>query len=948
MTTQGRVADAGEAVNGPVMMNSRIVSESHRVEEAAAETAAGRRSFFADYRAPAGKYDELQGAACSVAGKSTSAAKPPLQPKNPSSLGDTPEPWKRLDRALTEVGRESFGRLWTQTRHALRENGIAYGSPGQFDDRSRPWQLDPIPLVLAAKEWEQISAALQQRARLLNHIVTDLLGPQRLITDGLLPAEVVFRHPMFHRSLWHEGMAARMSIMIYAADIARDQQGEWWVLGDRTEAPSGLGFALENRLLTSRMLPSAFHRLQVCRLASFFMDLRDAIARLADPQLQEDPSQPPRVVLLTRGESSARYFEDAFLSRYLGYTLAEGQDLAVRDNRLVFKTLRGLLPVDVVLRRPDSRTLDPLEIISGQYNGTAGLLQAWRIGQVGMANPPGAGIVESPVMMSFLPFLCQEIFGEPLKMPAVATWWLGAEAIRKKVLRRLDDVIIRPAFERPGPAANAESARLMRLPKEQLLDLIHARPYDFVAQERVERSSMPVWSGANDPLVTTMASERSGHSELQAGNVVVRAFQLQHAPDEFQTMQGGLVRVEPVEEGSADELCKDLWILSDQPVRHVSLLDQNSTQIELRRGGAELPSRVAENLFWVGRHLERTEAVARLLRSVVVRLTGEDEATQLPEMSMLLRGMVEQNQIEPDYVVPDILGTLRPLEQVLPQLVCDPEHHGGLRSRIDTLMRTTMTVRDRISADSWRAIRKVGDVFAEIDAATASLPDTLELANETILSLTAFSGLASESMTRTTTWRFLDLGRRLERASQSASILRCACELPSTHSSATFVALLENAESLMTYRSRYQSGFRWGPVCDLLICDSSNPRSVAYQLAAIVDHIQRLPEELSRSVDAELNAAAVEMLHLVEALNPASLQGAEPVRRLSELLAVLDQKLPKFSDAINHAYFVHTPRLRTLGGLEVSSTSSLPNVPPYPSLSSRDDLDPTDWSGGAI
>lgn len=921
-------------------------------------------SFFGSYMPPLERFDEL----CGV---------PQTEPLSPEPINDA---WQRLDTALGNVGATEFSRLWDQTRHALRENGIAYGSVPQAEgslpteDRSRPWQFDPIPMVIPAAEWESIAAALEQRARLLGEILTDLLGPQRLLTSGLLPGEVLFRHPLFHRALWTERSRAPTPLVLYAADIARDHTGKWWVLGDRTEAPSGLGFALENRLLTSRMLPGAFHRLNVRRLASFFIDLRESTARLAPRQSDRNANRTsdPRVVLLTRGESSARYFEDTFLARYLGYTLAEGQDLVVRGDQLYFKTLGGLLPVDVVLRRPDSRTLDPLEIVASQCNGTSGFFQAWRLGQVGMVNPPGSGIVEAPVMMAFLPFLCQEMLGEPLRMPAVATWWLGAEVIRKKILRRLDDVVIRPAFERPGPRAEADTARMARMSKEKLTELICSRPHDFVAQEKVQRSSVPVWCGGSGVSqdATSERSAKQSTGNFQSGSIVVRAFQVQRGnPGEYQTLQGGLVRVEPLgredwpcashvkeELGKLEtspgtvELCKDLWVLADEPVRYVTLLDQHQDVVAVRRGGAELPSRVADNLFWVGRHLERTEAVARLLRSVALRLTGEELSNQLPEMSMLLRAMVEQNQIEPDYAVPDILGSLRPLEQVLPQLVCDPMHHGGLRYRTDTLIRTASTVRDRISGDSWRAIRKVGEVFDGVEASRASLADVLELANETILALTAFSGLASESMTRTTTWRFLDLGRRLERATQSASILHCASEVKeSVATTSTFVALLENAESLITYRSRYQSGFRWGPVCDLLICDTTNPRSIAYQLLAIEDHVRQLPKELHRPADEELIEAAALLVRLVEKLDPSTLIGPHSVSAIAKLVIELEVLLPRFSDTINHLYFVHTPTQRMLGGLDQGDVSTggdgfRRNI--APEIDSE--VDPQDWGGGAI
>lgn len=910
-------------------------------------------AFFGAYRPVSGGFDELRGAVSNVQSPPTGLL----------------SHWQGLDRSLGRLGADGFQRRWEQAGQMLRENGIAYGSPGQAPRKSRPWIPDPLPILIPAKEWDEITAAIEQRAHLLSEILADLLGPQRLLRDGLLPPDVVFRHPQFRRSLWSDQPRRQSLLHLYAADIARDPAGKWWVIGDRTEAPSGLGFALENRLLVSRMLPDPFHSLHVKRLASFFIRLRETIASLAPPLETGAMKLDPRVVLLTRGEGSARYFEDTFLARYLGYTLAGGQDLVVRGNKVMFKTLGGLVPVDVILRRPDTGTIDPLEMISDERNGAAGMLQALRLGGVRMVNPPGSGLVETPVLMSFMPYLCEQMFGEPLRMPAVATWWLGNETARRKVLKRLDSVVIRPAFERPGPRADRETARLEMMPRAQLIETIEARPYDYVAQERVARGGVPIWNrdGAsipgvaqsynqiqNQPQSQSQVQSLAGQTQSMGGQVqsgsslnksrqpqewltgraVVRVFQVRSSDNHgYVTMSGGLARVRLEDSQIAAEArnpnaqperewCKDVWVLSETPVRHVTLLGERTDPIELRRGGAELPSRVADNLFWVGRHLERTDSAARLLRAVVLRLTGEDEVMLVPEMSVLLRAMVGQDQIAPDYAVPEMLGSLKPLEKVLPSLVLDAAHAGGLRARAEMLVRTASTVRDRISFDSWRAIRKVGDVFEGVEIARADLGDVLELSGETILALAAFSGLASESMTRTPTWRFLDLGRRVERAAQSVAILRCACEVKDRLISPTFVALLENADSLMTYRSRYQSGMRLGPVCDLLMCDRTNPRAIAYQLAAVIDHVRALPTELNRQPDEHLQQAATEMLEPIDAFDLARLDRPDAVGHLLPLLERLDEQLPRFSDTINHRYFVHAPTDRPLGGLENTALQS--------------------------
>ncbi|HMO85298.1 MAG TPA: circularly permuted type 2 ATP-grasp protein, partial [Lacipirellulaceae bacterium] len=556
-------------------------------------------------------------------------------------------------------------RRWEQAQRRLRQNSLAYPDLGNPTARRHPWELDGFPLVIGAQEWAGVAAALQQRARLLDLVLVDLFGPQRLVRDGLLPPEVLYRHPGFRLPYcrgpipWSArgnepdaaayGDAGPKMLQFYAADLARGSDGRWGVLADRCESASGAGFALENRLALSQMLPDVVRHCRVERLAAYFIAVKEQLARLAPPYEGE-----PRVVLLSQEAGSINYFEDAFLARYLGYTLAEAGDLAVRRNQVFLKSLAGLSPVHVLLRRPNSEHCDPLEVVDGGSLGVAGLFQAARSGNVALANSPGSGLVESPVFLAFLPALCQALLGEPLQMPNVATWWCGDPAALAEVLPRLDELNVAPAFRRRGQLP-AETSRLAELDRDELAALVLRDPGAYVAQERMVRSTAPVLAG----------------DQVSPSYIALRTFAVAQQ-ERYVVMPGGLARVSPtlgpLELSLLDgERSKDCWVLADGPVAQISLLTAPDEEVELRRGGVDLSSRAAENFFWMGRHAVRAESLAKLLRSAARRLAGEEALERIPELPHLLRALAEQGQIEPGYVVDEIRPQLPSIERQLPR-----------------------------------------------------------------------------------------------------------------------------------------------------------------------------------------------------------------------------------------------------------------------------------------
>ena len=797
--------------------------------------------------------------------------------------------WKRFVESSAGLTAEEFGRRWSQAQRLLRENSLAHPEPATRPVHGdHPWALDALPLMIAGDEWQTVSSALQQRARLLDLTLRDLYGPQRLLTENILPPEVVFRHPGFQLPYCEARPAEERLLHFYAADLARSPDGTWWVIADRCEAPSGAGFALQNRIASSRILPDVIHACQVERLAPFFLAVRRQMTRLS--QRGADA----RVILLSQAAGSDNYLEDAFLARYLGYPLAEAGDLAVRDQRLHLKTLGGLSPVDVLIRRPNSEECDPLELSTTASFGVAGLVQSWHSGQVAIANSLGSGLIESPIFMAFLPKICRALLGEPLAMPGVATFWCGDPTSLARVLDQLDQLSVKPAYRRRG-LAQTQAQRLSEMDHDRLRRLILRDPAAFVAQERVVRSSVPVWA----------------NSQFQQSFIALRSFAVADN-DDYTVMPGALSRVSssltPLELSLlAGEHSKDTWVLADGPVKQVTLLKTAGDDLELRRGGVDLPSRAAEHFYWLGRHAVRAEISGKLLRAVTLRLTREEDTDEIPELPVLLRILAERGQIEPGFVVDVIKDQLPAIESALPAAVFDDQQPGTMRSTVSELVFLSSTVRDLMSIDTWRIIRQM-NVDSWPNSESQSLLPVLDQLETLLLQLAAFGGHVSESMTRTHAWRFLDLGRRLERSMQISSILRTVLEQDQQPNYQALEALLEIFDGVMTYRSRYHTRVELGPVLDLLLQDESNPRSLAYQLALCATHVSDLPsigqEDTQRTeqslADGILNH--LRNMDLLSSLQPLKYEAANP---LINLLTIVEVTLPELSNVISHKYFFH-------------------------------------------
>jgi uncharacterized circularly permuted ATP-grasp superfamily protein/uncharacterized alpha-E superfamily protein len=813
----------------------------------------------------------------------------------------SPRPhWDRVVGLFERLGLQEVGQRWDQARQLLREHGVSYDVSGDPKGVARPWNLSPIPMVIGAETWQQIADGLAQRARLLELVVADLYGPQRLFARGDLPPEFAFAHPGFLRAC--AGIApsgAGRHLPFHAADLVRAPDGRLHVLADRTQAPAGVGYALENRIVLSRALSEVFRDCGVARLAPFFRTVRGTLRDLA-PHNRDNP----RIVLLTPGPYNATYFEQAFLAQYLDLTLARSDDLVVRDHRVYLKTLGALRPVDVILRRVNDDFCDPLELRPDSSLGVPGLVQAVRSGNVAVANPLGTGVLQAPAILPFLPALCRALLGEELKLPSVRTYWCGDAAGLAYVESHLAELVVKPAFP-SGPTAPVFCSELARAELGELRARIRAHPRDHVAQECVCLSVVPSLA----------------QGELGPAPLWMRAFVVASG-DGYEVMPGALSRAGRVGERQALSLrrggeSKDTWVLADGPVGTFSLLPPPRAPVELSRGGGDLPSRVADNLFWLGRYAERTEATARLARAVAVRLSDSNGPGD-PELSSDCDALFVILQAQ-TRMVPSAQAAERPAARgpaVSPMAerrlfaAIFGDQVGTLAATAAETQRVARTIRDWISADTWRAVAELDEELSRPHRVSGrgTLASTVTLLDRVVMVLAALSSLAADSMTHGHSWRFLDMGRRLERGLHLVTLLRAALDDPSSPDAALLEELLQIADGSMTYRRRYLATLQVAPVVDLLLTDETNPRSVVFQVATLARHIDALPRDPGRprSREQTLALSALAELRLADVAELCSPDARSGQRRpVLELLDRIGALLPALSDSISGAYFNH-------------------------------------------
>jgi uncharacterized circularly permuted ATP-grasp superfamily protein/uncharacterized alpha-E superfamily protein len=789
--------------------------------------------------------------------------------------------WRRLFDQLQRSTPMQLAQRQALLTRQIQENGVTYNVYADPKGADRPWELDLLPHVIAADEWEQLSAGIAQRARLLNAVLADLYGPQRLIAEGLLPAELVFGHNNF---LWPcQGISPPDGafLHLYAVDLARTPDGRWWVTADRTQAPSGAGYALENRTIVSRAFPELYRDLKVQHLAGFFRTLQETLARQAPSD-----DEAPLVVVLTPGRFNESYFEHLYLARQLGYPLVEGGDLTVRDATVYLKTLSGLRRVHAIMRRLDDDFCDPLELRTDSALGVPGLLEAVRQGRVLVANALGSGVLESPGLLGFLPKINQYLFGEELILPSIATWWCGEAPVLAQALEKLPELLIKPAF--PSQSFAPVFGRdLSEKQRQALAERMQTRPYAYVAQELAQLSQAPIWQAEG--------------GQLQPRAIGMRVYAVA-SRDGYRVLPGGLTRVA----GEADAevvsmqrggASKDTWVLGDRPPSGEQWKAQRNIGVhDLVRRDPYLPSRVVENLFWFGRYCERCDDSARLLRIMLARYVDGDDPQALEaavDLGERLNLLPEEGEL-PERLLAALLGDDWPF---------------SLRSNLQRLQWAASQVRGKLSRENWQALVELQREAMALETEEPDFGELLDFLNRLVMSLAALSGFALDDMTRDEGWRFLMIGRRIERLQFLSGSLAAFLRGAGTFDQAGLEWLLELGNSSITYRSRYLAVAQLIPVLDLLLLDEQNPHAVLFQLKLVTRTLKRLNDDFGAPRETGLPQLVERLARFDLGCLENSLFGEASVRAAIEGLADLLQEIAdasgQVSDRLALRHFAH-------------------------------------------
>jgi len=863
--------------------------------------------------AKAGHFDEMRGAVIRDLAPSATTA-PESVPAN-EKMADV---WREFFTTLQSDTAIDMDQRDANLTRQVRDNGITYNVYADENGPQRPWSLDLFPLIVDAQSWQRIEVGVLQRMRLLERVMADVYGPQTLLHDGFLPPALVHAHPGYLRAMHGVEPVGGRYLHIAAFDLARGPDGNWWVEAQRSQAPSGLGYLLENRLAISAQFPQAFQSLRVQRLAGTYRALMDSMKAMS-------PAGPDaHLALLTPGPYNETYFEHAFLARYLGLTLVEGNDLLVRDECLFLKTLKGLVPVHGLLKRVDDQYLDPLELRADSTLGVPGLLQAIRAGNVLVANAPGSAFLESPALLGFLPALSRHLLGEQLSLPALPTWWCGERSAMQEALPRLAECAIKSTY--PGSAAHGSfesvlGGKLGALALDEWSGRIVRHAEEHTVQAYTPLSQMPTWQ-------TSGKVEAGGGGRLLARSVMLRVFVVSDGAKSWRVLPGGLARVasagQEITSMQRGGSSADVWALTRGEVDHSTLLAPHMTPESLMQRKRLITSRAAENLFWLGRYTERAENAIRLARLTLECLHGEEQSSA-PLLTWLSQMAVANTLVLPG--VPSALQAPHVFER---SLIDSLGNSGGATSvgyYLRALKMVGSSVRERLSLEHWRIINRCEEELFERCAAQRQRADfsalqALQILKDTSDHMAAVTGAQTDRMTRDDGWRLLSIGRHIERLGFLSSALLRGIDTGSLHTAGGFDAMVELFDSAITFHAQFQQSRDMPALVDLLVIDRDNPRSVSWIAHTLRGRLAKLAGSdpnrlcpLSLKVPnpgswglAQLCDSAPDLV--TSAREPASARVTDPPAPRFELLKdVLQQCVQAsfvVSDDISTTYFTHS------------------------------------------
>ena len=873
---------------------------------------AAQTAFALASNAKLGHFDELRG---TTAGKATGQS----QSQSQSTSGSQPfikfdtdintlsQPWQDFFDFLGPDGFADLNHRTANLRRQIRDNGVTYNVYADANGPQRPWSLDLFPLIIGPDDWAHIEAGIQQRTRLLNAIMADVYGPQTLLSRGLLPAALVQGHPGYLRAMQGVQPAGGMFLHIAAFDLARGPDGRWAIVSQRTQAPSGLGYLLENRLSISMLFPEAFRGMHVQRLADSYKALVDSMKALS----REANS---RIVLLTSGPYNETYFEHAYLARYLGLTLVEGDDLLVRGEFLFLKTLQGLEPVHGVLKRLDDEFLDPLELLADSTLGVPGLLQVIRAGNVQVANAPGSAFLESSAMLGFLPALSRDLLGETLSLPSLSTWWCGEQAVMQRVLAQLKNGVIKPTYPATGMASVLGHTQNQRELDEWAGRIVRGAG-DYTVQAYCPLSQTPTWS----------------NNRIEPRSAMLRVFALPDGHGSWRVLPGGLARLAGKDQNIASMQyggsSADVWVLAQHfDARHSPESARASEPAEAllpRPTAARKPattadigrkqpvtSRAAENLFWLGRYSERSENSLRLAQLTLHSLAG-DEQYSAPLLAWVSALAVSNSLVLAG--VPTAVLARRVFERALIAGLGDTQANASVGFTLCALKDAASAVRERLSQEQWHVIVQMEhDFFKHCAAFMQPVPDyslaaALSTLEATSRYLAAMTGAQTDRMMRDDGWRLLSIGRHIERLNMLAGALAKGFDTGAVFDDSGFSAIVALFDSTITFHAQYQQRRDLPALLDLLVLDQDNPRSLSWVLTSLKNRLTKLMNNTAQggaSPDTALDRLVAEDLPQLSGALKSAVQSTEP-QELSAAFNRCQSFARALSDQLSQRYFSH-------------------------------------------
>ena len=809
--------------------------------------------------------------------------------------------WLPLFNKVNNLGADVLTNRQEELDWLLSENGVTYNVYNDPKGLNRPWRLNSIPFIIHNNEWKSIEKGVEQRAKIYDLVLKDIYGDRKLIKEGIIPQEVIYAHRGFLRQCDQINYSFDKLLLIYASEIARGPDGRMWVVNDRVEAPSGMGYALENRTNLTKIHSGIFNKMNVQRLTDFLYKFNDLLTSIAPNKIEN-----PNIVILTPGSHNETYFEHAFLSSYFGYPLVQGNDLIVRDGFLWMKSLKGLKKIDVVFRRVDDAYVDPLELREDSHLGVAGLLDVVRKNNVTVVNPIGSAVVENPGLIPFMPAIAKYLLNEELILPQIASWWCGQQKEKEYVLKNIKKLVIKKIDK-----TNRESIHFGQYLTDKEIEEVKAeinkRPYKYVAQEKISFSTTPTFS----------------KGKFEPRNMVCRTFAIASAEGDYTVMPGGLVRV-AAEQGylrvsnQRGGINKDLWITNDEkPLLENVFPFREQKTITISSGLDDLPSLTAENLFWAGRNLGRTLSIARHMRVALSQFNAHQSENVKPDSEKiitLLKSLTHLTNTFPGFVEEDKEGKWaidKPITE-LHSLVLDENRYGSLANTINLFSNSYFSIRNLWSADMWRVfydIKKIWNDLTEKEAPTCN--QMIKTLDKLITRLIAFMGLIEESIKVDQGLLLYFIGLQLEKSLLTIAKVRSL--IVKEHDNYTthelLITLLNSHESLKLYIHTYRSNINIENVIELLLKDIKYSRSLAFMLNRIWKDVACLPHSKLGDLH-DYEKCIVNALELLKNNDTISLSHIEPENDTRENLDIMLEKLAdllfKTSQTITNRYFNHT------------------------------------------